>query len=119
MTMDEVRALVAELPEAVESAHHNHPDFRVRKKIFATLWPPKNRCNLRLPGAEAHALINTEPDKYSLISDRDPIAWVAADLEHCEPNELRELLASAWQLVAPPALSAALEEEAQGNTAVP
>jgi hypothetical protein len=25
------------LPGALESAHHGHPDFRVEKKIFATL----------------------------------------------------------------------------------
>ncbi len=38
MTADEFRFLALELPEAVESSHMCHPDFRVRGKIFATLW---------------------------------------------------------------------------------
>ncbi len=39
MTADEFRKLALALPEATESAHMSHPDFRVRNKIFATLGP--------------------------------------------------------------------------------
>ncbi|MFY9936457.1 MAG: MmcQ/YjbR family DNA-binding protein [Silvibacterium sp.] len=43
MTANEFRRLALDLPEAVESAHMNHPDFRVRGKIFATLsYPDKS-----------------------------------------------------------------------------
>ena len=37
MTADEFRQLALALPEAIESAHMGHADFRVRNKIFATL----------------------------------------------------------------------------------
>lgn len=37
MTPDEFRRLALSMPQAVESAHMDHPDFRVGKKIFATL----------------------------------------------------------------------------------
>jgi hypothetical protein len=40
MTQNEFRNLALDLPEAVEAAHMNHPDFRVRGKIFATLAYP-------------------------------------------------------------------------------
>ncbi len=40
MTSDAFRRLALALPEAVESAHMNHPDFRVGGKIFATLGYP-------------------------------------------------------------------------------
>jgi hypothetical protein len=48
MTPDAVRALVAKLPDTAEGAHHGHPDFRVRNKIFATLTA---RTCSKKPGA--------------------------------------------------------------------
>jgi hypothetical protein len=40
MTEDNFRELALSLPDAEESAHMGHPDFRVRGKIFATLPKP-------------------------------------------------------------------------------
>ena len=37
MTVEAYRAIALAQPEAIESSHMNHPDFRVRKKIFATI----------------------------------------------------------------------------------
>jgi hypothetical protein len=34
---DDFRRIAMSFPEAMESAHMNHPDFRVGGKIFATL----------------------------------------------------------------------------------
>jgi predicted DNA-binding protein (MmcQ/YjbR family) len=47
VTPERVRSLVAELPETQEGAHHGHPDFRVRKKIFATLSETEDRAALQ------------------------------------------------------------------------
>ena len=40
MTPGLFRKLAMSLPEVAESAHVDHPDFRVGKKIFATLGYP-------------------------------------------------------------------------------
>lgn len=40
MTQDGFRKLALTLPEAEESSHLDHPDFRVRKRVFATLSYP-------------------------------------------------------------------------------
>ena len=40
MTADQFRRMALKLPEVVESAHMNHPDFRCNGKIFATLGYP-------------------------------------------------------------------------------
>lgn len=40
MTADQFRRLALGLPEAIESAHGNHPDFRVGGKVFASLGYP-------------------------------------------------------------------------------
>ena len=37
MTANDFRKLALSFPEAIESAHMRHPDFRVGGKIFATL----------------------------------------------------------------------------------
>ena len=36
---EQFRKLALALPEVVEGAHMNHPDFRVRGRIYATLLP--------------------------------------------------------------------------------
>ena len=38
MTVAQFRRIALSLPEATESAHMGHPDFRVKGKIFATLF---------------------------------------------------------------------------------
>jgi hypothetical protein len=40
MTPDEFRTVALSFPETEERSHMNHPDFRVRGKIFATLTYP-------------------------------------------------------------------------------
>lgn len=95
---DVVRRLVAELPGAEESAHHGHPDFRVGRRIFATLWPDQNRSVLRLAVEDADGLAASRPDTFRLISARGPIAWLNVQLEQVSADEFRTLLAQAWRL---------------------
>ena len=40
MTANDFRELALSLPEAIESSHMHHPDFRISGKIFATLGYP-------------------------------------------------------------------------------
>ena len=40
MTANEFRQMALALPGTIESAHMNHPDFRVEGKIFASLGYP-------------------------------------------------------------------------------
>ena len=41
------RKLALSFPEAEERDHQGHPSFRVRGKIFATLWPDEQRVAQR------------------------------------------------------------------------
>ncbi|MEO6804248.1 MAG: MmcQ/YjbR family DNA-binding protein [Granulicella sp.] len=40
------RKLALELPQAVESSHMNHPDFRLNNRIFATLSGEAEGCGM-------------------------------------------------------------------------
>ena len=93
-----VRELVGALAETQEGMHHGHPDFRVRGKIFATLSEREDRAALRLSHIEARALAERSPGVYRLVSDREPIGWVSADLADADETELGDLLEAAWQL---------------------
>lgn len=57
MTEDDFRKLALSLPEAEESSHMNHPDFRVGGKIFATL---------RSPG-QGWAMVKLTPDQQEMF----------------------------------------------------
>jgi hypothetical protein len=94
----DVRRLIAELPDATEGAHHGHPDFRVRKGIFATLSEAEDRAALRLSAAEARALAVQDSRVYRLVSERDPIGWVSVLLEAADVETFGDLLEAAWRL---------------------
>ena len=64
MTADEFRSLALSLPEAAESAHMDHPDFRVRGKIFATLGPKEEWGMVKLTPEQQATFLRTEPEVY-------------------------------------------------------
>src|ERR1700730_15086967 len=98
MTAARVRELVAELAGAVEGAHHGHPDFRVKKKIFATLSEAEDRAALRLSQLEARELASRQSSVFRLVSDREPYAWVSVLLEARAEDDFADLLETAWKL---------------------
>ena len=56
-------------PVAVESAHMNHPDFRVGKKIFATLGYPDNAwAMVKLTPEEQQNFLDAAPEVFSPVT---------------------------------------------------
>ncbi len=107
MTANEFRALALELPEAVESSHMGHPDFRVKGKIFATLSHEKdNRGTVKLKPEQQASFLADEPDVFRPI----PGAWGLRGWTHIllpDANELtvRQALITAWRNTAPKKLA--------------
>jgi len=107
MTADEFRAIALSLPEAVEIGHMGHPDFRVRKKIFATLGYPDDE----------HGMVKLMPDQQQLFIEKQPKVfgpskgkWGLAGstlvyLPAAKPKAVREAMILAWRLVAPRAVA--------------
>lgn len=46
-SLDEVRTFALSLPQVVEQGHWGRPSFRVKGKIFMTLWPEEDRAVLK------------------------------------------------------------------------
>jgi len=65
VTPDEFRRLALALPEAAESEHMGHPDFRVRKKIFATLWPDGG-----------YGVVMLTPEQQTVVKQAEPAMFV-------------------------------------------
>ncbi|MCU0867734.1 MAG: MmcQ/YjbR family DNA-binding protein [Planctomycetes bacterium] len=48
MNQERFRRLALELPDAVEGSHHDHADFRVRGRVFASLHPDGVRAMVKV-----------------------------------------------------------------------
>src|SRR5260370_17034945 len=67
MTVDDFRRLALALPEATEAAHMAHPDFRVRNKIFATLWPKEGRGVVMLTPQQQRVVVELKPAVFAPV----------------------------------------------------
>ena len=66
MTADEFRGMALGFPEALESAHMNHPDFRTGGKIFATLGYPD----------DGWGMVKLTPEQQKLYVSKAPEVFV-------------------------------------------
>ena len=102
MTATEFRRLALSFPEATEAAHMDHPDFRVRGKIFATLGPKEDWGMVKLTADQQATFMLTETDVFHPASG----AWGRRGctiIQLADANELavRQALSAAWRNTAP------------------
>jgi len=107
MTPNEFRELALSLPEAIESAHMRHPDFRVGGKIFATLgYPDENSAMVKLSADDQKEFVRTSPGVFTPVKG----AWgrqgaTTVYLPAATTSIVRESLTAAWRNIAPKRLS--------------
>ena len=107
MTPNEFRELALSFPEAIESAHMRHPDFRVGGRIFATLgYPNKDSAMVKLPGDEQKEFVRSSPGVFTTVKG----AWGRQGatniyLPAATLNIVRDALTAAWRNTAPKRLS--------------
>jgi hypothetical protein len=102
MTIDEFRALALSLPEAQESSHMDHPDFRVAGKIFATIAPDGTRGMAKLKPEQQQAIMRIAPSVFEPASG----AWgergaTMIDLAAADEADVLAALRDAWRNTAP------------------
>src|SRR5215831_16401038 len=68
MTADAFRKLALSFSGAVESAHMNHPDFRIGGKIFATLGPGEIWGMVKLTPEQQKSLMGGHQNVFSPCS---------------------------------------------------
>src|SRR5215472_16862193 len=106
MSASHFRRIALTLPEAFEGAHHGHADFRVGKRIFATLgYPDKAWGMVKLTPEQQTMLVEAEPDIFRPV----PGGWgksgsTNVQLAKADVKTLKSALALAWRHVAPKTL---------------
>lgn len=103
MHPDDFRRLALALPEAVEGAHMGHADFRVAKKVFATLgYPDADTAMVKLSVELREIVVAAEPEVFRPV----PGGWgktgaTYVHLPAASADALAGPLKSAWRGVAP------------------
>jgi len=98
---DDFRRLALALPGAIEGAHMGHADFRVRKKIFATLGAPDTQWGM----------VKLAPEQQELFMRVDAAftpakgAWgrqgcTLVRLDAVRADLLHDALTAAWRNIA-------------------
>jgi hypothetical protein len=103
MTADDFRKLALSFPEAIESAHMRHPDFRVGGKIFGTLgYPDENSAVVKLRPDEQEEFVRSNSEVFRPVKG----AWgrqgqTTIYLPGAKIEIVREALTAAWCNTAP------------------
>ncbi|MEY2555479.1 MAG: hypothetical protein QOF93_623 [Verrucomicrobiota bacterium] len=107
MTANDFRKLALSFPEAIELAHMDHPDFRVRGKIFATLgYPDKDSGVVKLTPDEQRDFVRSDPNVFHPVKG----AWgrrgnTSVHLPAAKIENVREAIGAAWRNTAPKRLA--------------
>lgn len=102
MTIDGFRRLALSMPEATEVGHMGHPDFRVNKKIFATLgYPDADWAMVKLTPEQQEALVAAEPKVYVPVKGGWGLRGATnVRLRGAKAASVRMALGAAWRNVA-------------------
>jgi hypothetical protein len=112
MTADDFRSLALALPEAVESSHMGHPDFRVKNKIFATLWLDGEWGVVKLTPAQQTQYVQAEPEVFVPVKG----GWgrqgsTQVNLPSAKEKSVCQALLAAWRNAAPKLLARQVETQ--------
>jgi len=112
MTADQFRRLALGFPETIESAHMNHPDFRVKGKIFATLDSNEKRGMVKLTPEQQAQFVGSAPEVFEPCAG----AWGERGCTHVKLRAAKKAtvlpaLFAAWRKTAPKLLAQQLEIE--------
>jgi hypothetical protein len=108
MTVEDYRELTLSLPEAIESSHMDHPDFRVRGKIFATIRSAtKGEGVVKLTPAQQNSFAKEKPTVFAVVAGGwGRKGWTIVHFARADRGSLQRALVTAWRNVAPKRLVA-------------
>ncbi len=107
MTAADFRRMALSFPEAVESSHMDHPDFRVGGKVFATLgYFDKNWGMVKLMPDQQEEFVKAEPNVFVPAKGQ----WgrrgaTCVHLRTAKKTSVREAMREAWLNAAPKSLA--------------
>jgi hypothetical protein len=107
VTIDDVRRIASALPRTEEHLIRDRVKFRVGRIVYAAVSRDETVLGFGFPKEERAALVEAEPEKFSLPSAGDMrYHWVHVRLAAIDEAELRELIVEAWRMCVPKKVSA-------------
>jgi hypothetical protein len=102
VTIDEVRAFAGTLPRSYEALVRGRVKFRIGRIVYLSFSRDGTVMGFAFPKEWRTALVESEPDKFSLPSEFDMrYHWVHVKLAAIEEKEMRDLVEDAWAFVVP------------------
>ena len=102
VTVADVQELARTLPRASEAFVRGRIKFRVGKIVFLSFSKDGSTMGFGFPKDWRAALVESEPDKFSLPSESDMrFHWVHVQLDAIDAAEMRDLVENAWALCSP------------------
>ena len=113
VTATQLRELALGLPGAEERETWGHPTFRVRDKIFASMYEGDDGviATVKASPEDQEALIGGDPQTFGTASHVGRYGWTTIRLDRVDPDELRELVVEAWRRTAPKRAVAAFDKD--------
>jgi hypothetical protein len=100
--MDDVRALARTLPCSSEGFVRGRLKFRVGRIVYLAFSRDGSTMGFAFPKAWRTALVESEPEKFSLPSRSDMrYHWVDVRLDAIDAEEMRDLVEDAWAFTVP------------------
>ena len=102
VTMDEVRAFAATLPRSSEAFVRGRVKFRIGRIVWLAFSRDGSTMGFAFPREWRQALVDAEPEKFSLPSEHDMrYHWAHVDLAAIDEDEMRDLVEEAWAFCVP------------------
>jgi len=100
--MDEARAFARTLPRSSEAFVRGRVKFRIGRIVYLSFSRDGSVMGFAFPKAWREALVESEPDKFSLPSESDMrYHWVHVRLDAIDAEELHDLVEDAWAFCVP------------------
>jgi hypothetical protein len=113
---DTVREIALALPGAEEQDHVGRPSFRVKGKIFSTLWPVENRAMVKLSLDDQAAFTAIDPAIFFPVHGGwGRMGMTFVQLDAVNRDLLEQALITAWRRIAPRRLLAAFDQKKQAR----
>ena len=100
--MDEACAFARTLPRSSEAFVRGRVKFRIGRIVYLSFSRDGSVMGFAFPKAWREALVESEPDKFSLPSESDMrYHWVHVRLDAIDAEELHDLVEDAWAFCVP------------------
>jgi len=107
VTIDDVRAVVRDLPRSYEALVRDRVKFRVGRIVYLGFSRDETIMGFAFPKDERASLVESDPDRFLMPPTSDlRYNWVCVRLATLDEDEMRELVLDAWRMVVPKRVAA-------------